>query len=465
MLLRVAMNNIRKAWLTLIGVGIASITVNIDFTIVNTSLANIQRDLHASVIDLQWVMAGFGILFSTFLVTMGRLGDLYGHRKLLYVGMVIFAIASLGSGIAQSIHFLIVMRMLQGFSSAIIFPTAMAIAANAFPKELQGRALGIYGSFMGIGLAFGPVFGSIIVGLLNWRWIFFVNIPIILTSLAICLPILQESKEKITPAIDWLGAFLITIALATLIFAINQGPMYGWHSAVIISCFAAAIIFTLLFIMVERRLDNPLIRFRLFLNRGFLAGVAVCCILVMLAWPVLFVMPLYLHIALGFSTTLVGVLIFTITIMTVIAPPVSGYYYDRKGPNVLIHAIFALAIISLLMFSQFGPHSPLFFIIPAFIIFGAAWGIGMGMFIPLSLSEISDPQDSGVATGVLLTVANVMAVISLTINTTLFNYGKSISFTHGIRLVSIFLIALCIVLWVTTSIIRHTAAKKPITKN
>ena len=245
------MTNTNKWWV-LIGTGIAAIIVGIDFTVVNTSLANIQHDLNMGISQLQWIMAGFGITFCALLVAMGRLGDITGRRKILYFGIIGFGLALLGAGFSTTPHFLIAMRVLQGVCGAAIFPCGMAITANAFPQEEQGRALGIYGSIVGIGLAFGPVLGSIIVTLLNWRWIFFINIPVVIVSLLICFVNVQESKMSDHASVDWSGAGLVIIFLGALSFAINEGSNFGWFSPVIIIAMLIAIVGFIGLIFVEK---------------------------------------------------------------------------------------------------------------------------------------------------------------------------------------------------------------------
>ncbi len=445
----------QKAWWALTGTGIAAITVAIDFTIVNTSLANIERELHTSITQLQWVMAGFGLFFSTLLVTMGRLGDLRGHRKLLYSGVIGFGIASLGAGLSQSPQFLIAMRMLQGFFGSAIFPTGMAIVATAFPQNQQGRALSIYGSLIGVGLAFGPVIGSLIMTLLSWRWIFFINIPIIFLSLAICIPVIDESIQRNAQPIDWPGVITIIIALGTLVFAINQASSYGWLSTPIIICFAISLIALITFIKIERHTKAPLIPIQFFLNRGFLTGLIVYSVGVSIPWSIIFIMPLYLHTSLGLSTGAVGLLLFVMTIMTVIAPIISGHYYDRKGATALIHTIFIFSLASLFMFTQLRAHGPLWLIIISFILFGSAWGIGNGIAVPLSMSKLTSTENSGLVSGALITLMNLFAVIILTADTTLFDYGKKISFLHGVHIACALLMIISFALWIIATIVHH----------
>src|SRR3990167_1347114 len=222
------MSNVHpKKWLVLIGVSLAAIIIPIDYTIVNTCLALIQNDLKMNISELQWLLTGFGITFCALLTVMGRLADILGRRKLNYIGCIGFGLVSLGAGLSHSAAMLITMRILQGAFGAIMFPSGSAIIADAFPNEQQGKVLGMYGACMGIGLAIGPVLGGLITTWLNWRWIFFINITIVLISLIICLPILRESKHITKTTVDWLGMIFLITFLASLVFAISMGGKCG----------------------------------------------------------------------------------------------------------------------------------------------------------------------------------------------------------------------------------------------
>ncbi len=452
-----------RAWKVLIGTGIASLVAALDFTIVNTSLASIQHDINISISQLQWIMAGFGLLFSTMMVTMGRLGDLKGRRKVLYINIIGFGLTSLGAGMAQTPLFLIAMRILQGLFAAGIFPCGMALTAVAFPQNLQGRALSLYSTIFGIGLAFGPVLGGLLITLLNWRWIFFINIPMLLVSLVICLSAVEESKQLNAEAIDWPGVITLILFLGPLIFAISQGGYYGWQSSIILISFLISLIALILFIIIEYRTAAPLIPIQLFLNSGFLLGMLAYFDGISLNWPIMFIMPLYLHQVLGLTTGHAGLLLFPLTMMTVIAPLIAGHYYDksRRAPTIIIHTLFLCSIISLTLFTQFGAHGPIWLIIPAFILFGSAWGIANGIGLPLALSKMTDTENSGLISGALATVMSLLGTIALTANVSLFDYSKQQhNFLYGLHLACAALLIVSVIFWLCTLTIQLSARKK-----
>lgn len=195
-----------KKWWALVGVGIASFLGCIDFTIVNTALPAIKTSLHATVNQLQWIINIFSLALCACMVIMGRLADIYGRRKVLYIGMLVFAVSSFLAGCAINIQWLIVWRLIQGVACSILYTASGAIVSNVFPVEERGKAMGIFFGIAFSGLAAGPVLGGLIVGVFSWRWVFLVNVPVVIISLIICTLSVPESKSPLANRkIDYLG--------------------------------------------------------------------------------------------------------------------------------------------------------------------------------------------------------------------------------------------------------------------
>lgn len=441
----------KKAWI-LLGASLSAVLVAIDFTIVNTSLSEIQRDLKASLNQLQWVIAGFGLMFSTLLVVMGRIGDLTGRRKLLLMGILGFGLSSLGAGLSTKPGFLIAMRIFQGFFGAALFPTGMAVVSNAYSKTEQGRVLSLYGSILGIGLAFGPIIGSIVVDFLSWRWIFFINIPVVILSLIICFLTVEKRPRNLDIKVDWFGAILVTAFLSSLIFVITEGEYYGWTSPTIIILCVVSLLSLIAFIIEETKSKMPLVPTNIFLNRGFIFGLLVYMDAVALAWPILFLAPLYLNNVLKHPTRIVGLALFPMTIMTVIAPIVAGYIYDKKSKMLAIQLTFFFSIVGLLFFTRFGVEGPMGLVIIAFILFGTAWGMGNGIATPLSLDYLPSSENAGLVMGALTTTMNIFAVFILTVATTLFRHtaekDSTRAFMVGFHHACYLLLFLSIFFWI-----------------
>jgi MFS family permease len=192
----------RKRWVALTGINILSFVVFIDFTIVNTILPGIQRELHASVDELQWVMNAFFLMLTVFMVTMGRLGDIYGRRRVFYTGVIVFTLASFLAGTANDPQFLIACRFAQGIAGAIVLTCAVGLVNHHFPEVEQGRALAVFMSVTGFGMAVGPVLGGLFLSTLSWRWAFYVNVPVVILGFAVAWRSVEETPRLAHERVD-----------------------------------------------------------------------------------------------------------------------------------------------------------------------------------------------------------------------------------------------------------------------
>ena len=280
----------------LLGLCIAGFLGCLDLTIVNTALPAIQSNLDASVIQLQWVMTILLLALTTFMVIAGKLGDLYGRRLCLYIGLILFGLSSLGAGLAGNIDVLIINRFFQGIAIAFLYTAPPALVSNIFPPNQHGRAMGIIVAANGLGLALGPVFGGFIVSLLGWRWIFFINPIFIVISLSLCWSALMESKAEIgEKKIDWIGGSLLIISLFTFILAVVQGKTWGWLSMPILVLFLCCVMAGILFVIIELRIKTPIIEFHLFKRRVFFIALLANFSLAFFYAVDFFLIPLYLH--------------------------------------------------------------------------------------------------------------------------------------------------------------------------
>ncbi|ODN43691.1 MFS transporter [Piscirickettsia litoralis] len=461
-------NNLNKWWV-LIGTAISALMIAVDYTIVNIAIASIQKELSVNTNQSQWLMSGFGITFCAFLASMGRLADIVGRRRLLFIGIIGFGFASLGAGFSNSIISLVIFRLLQGGFGAIIFPAGMALTAAAFPAKEQGRALGIYNGVLGLGLAIGPVLGGIILNFVSWRWIFFINIPVIILSFLICFLAIKGKETKIDQKMDWFGIGLVAAILMSFVYAINQTTISGWSSTYVIYPLILSVILFILFIAVESKSDSPLLPLALFKNRGFFLGSIAYIVAVGFSWPIIFLTPLYLQHVLDYSVYYAGIALIPMTIMTAIAPPITGKIYDNKGPLVCYILLTICLVLSFGLFLIFTLDTSLILLIITFLLFGSAWGMGNGFAMPLVLSKLDNHEDAGVVSGAAITILNVAGVISLSVVTTLFHFGEQswlshhqtqetishlnsskIAFTHGFHVGIFWLMITAIILLIPT---------------
>lgn len=402
-----------RKWWVLFGVSIASFLGCIDFTIVNTALPAIQTSLNASVTQLQWIINLFILALSTFMVIMGRLADIYGRRLLLYIGMLVFGFSSLGAGLAVSIDWLLLFRLIQGISCAILYTASGAIVSNAFPAHERGKAIGMLFGINGIGLAVGPVLGGILVSALSWRWIFLVNVPAIVASLMICFVSVRESRNLEQGSnIDWLGLIALVIALPCLVLGITQGDAWGWSSVQTIVSFSVAIIMFIVFYVIEMRTDAPIIQFHLFANRLFITSVVATFSLALFYCLAFFLMPLYLHSIRNDSGYMIGLMLLPTTAAVALLSPFVGRMVDIYGPRIPLVLGFSFFVLSALLQTQFAVNSSLWHILLAFTLMGIGWACILGPSTVAALSSV--PESMGaVAMGSSWTLHNIGGAIGL----------------------------------------------------
>lgn len=422
-----------RKWWALIGVGIASMIIAIDCTIVFTALSTLQRYFSANVAQLQWFMTGFGITFAALLTAMGRLADQWGRRRVLYLGMLGFVLSSIGAGLSESSNTLIAFRLLQGFFGAANFPAGVAIISHVFPKGQHGRVLGIYGALLGIGLAIGPFLGGVIISLASWRWIFFINIPIILISFLICLFAVEESKARKSSPVDWKAVILLILGLAALIFGITEGPLLGWDSPWVWGSLVAFVVIVALFVYGEKRSPNPLLPLHLIATPGFIVGSLVFFATVSCAWAVSFLSPLYLQNVLNFTPFMTGLIYATMTATTILGSFTAGHLLDKKGAPFILWGIFLVLTFSYFFQIYLGLSGPLWALLAAFVLFGYAWGAGNGIGMPLALAHLKKGDEAGTVTGALTTVLNVLGVVILAVITSVFQHGEKAELAHQMQ--------------------------------
>tara|TARA_R110000868_G_scaffold8205_3_gene42504 strand:- start:99928 stop:101466 length:1539 start_codon:yes stop_codon:yes gene_type:complete len=419
--------NTNRKWWVLIGVSLANFLGCVDFTIVNTALPAIQSSLHASVDQLQWIINIFLLALCALMVIMGRLGDIHGRRKVLYMGMVAFGLSSLGAGLSTNIDMLIIFRLFQGISTAILYTVAGALVAHTFDKAERGKAMGIMFGVAGIGLAVGPVLGGILVGALSWRWVFLVNVPVIILSFAICIPSVQESKNtEHGSRIDWLGFVFLSLGLGSLILGMVKGDEWGWISATTIVTFAIAIASFITLYYVEKRTDSPIIKFELFTNRYFITSILATFSLGFFYCLAFFLMPLFLHNMQGYDGFKLGFMLLPTTAVMAILSPFVGRATDKYGPKPLLIIGFIFFVICAALQLGFHANSSVWFIALTFATMGVGWAAILG---PASVAAISAVPDSatGVAMGSAWTLHNVGGVIGLALGTVVYHYlAKSV---------------------------------------
>jgi EmrB/QacA subfamily drug resistance transporter len=368
---------------------------------VNVALPSIQRDLQTSIAGLEWTVNAYTLAFGVLLVTGGRLGDIYGRRRVFLAGVVLFASSSAFIGFSQTSAWLIAGRAIQGVGSALMMPATLSIISNAFPPHERGRAIGTWAGVSALALAIGPVLGGLLVEHVSWQSIFFINLPVAAGAIAVTLFATRESRdETVVPRVDVGGIAAITIGLTALTLALVEANAWGWGSARIVALFALAAAGLAAFVAVERRVRVPMVDFAFFGSRTFLGANIVAFIVSFAMLAMFFFLTLYMQNVLRFSPLEAGVRFLPTTLMVIAVAPVAGRLTDRIGPRPLITGGLSLVAIALLWQSFLTLDTGYGFLLPGFVVMGAGIALVMSPMSTAAMNAI-DTSKAGVASGIL----------------------------------------------------------------
>jgi EmrB/QacA subfamily drug resistance transporter len=418
--------------LALAGLSLSAFVAYLDFAIVNTALPSIQRDLSLTFVQLQWVMNIFVLALCILMVNMGRFGDIFGRRVLLYTGLACFVAASLLAGLAPNGPTLIAARAFQGFAITMIVPSSLALVSHSVSPREQGRAIGIWTSITGVGLALGPVEGGLLTSALSWRWIFFVNIPIVAIAFVLCSMSVEDVRRSDSEErVDWAGFLLMIVGIGSLACVVVQGPEWGWTSQPTIALALVAIVSLGLLYVVESNVKSPILNLALFANRAFVSGAFANFTLIGFAYSAFFLMPLYLRSIVGKEAYETGFLMLPITLLIVIVAPIAGKIVDIKGAKLpVLLGLLSLAV-SALVQSMLRDNSSLFHILTGFVFVGIGWGLILSSAAFSAISSLPHAL-SGTASGALWTVQNLGGSIGLAIAGTIFRHAERTSLMSGL---------------------------------
>jgi EmrB/QacA subfamily drug resistance transporter len=396
----------RKRWLALMVLCLGVLMIVLDTTIVNVALPSIRSDLQFTETSLVWVVNAYMLTFGGFLLLGGRLGDLFGHRKLFLLGITLFTLASLACGLAHSQAWLIAARAVQGLGGAVVAAVALSLIMNLFTEPAdRARAMGVYGFVCAGGGSIGVLLGGLLTGAFSWHWIFLVNLPIGVVVYALTLPLLDGGHGVASSEnLDVGGAVTITLSLMLAVYAVVGGNEAGWVSAQTLALLGAAIALLAVFIVIESRVQHPLMPLALFRLRNVATAnvVGVLWAAAMFAW--FFISALYMQLVLGYSPMQVGLAFLPANlIMAVCSLGVSARLVMRFGIRGPFVAGLLLAALGLALFARAPVNGTLMLdVLPGMLLLGLGAGIA---FNPVLLAAMSDvaPGDSGLASGVVNT--------------------------------------------------------------
>jgi EmrB/QacA subfamily drug resistance transporter len=407
--------------------------VVIDASIVNIALPSIGRALHFRQDDLTWVVNAYTLTFGGFLLLGGRLADLMGRRRMFMLGLVVFSLASLVGGLAQSEAWLIVARAVQGLGAAIVSPAALSIITTTFAEGSErNRALGVWGAVAGAGGAAGVLLGGVLTSGLSWRWVLFVNVPIGVLCAFLAPRLLQESRsEQATRSFDIPGAFAVTAGLALLVYALVDAVNAGWGSAETLLEIGGALVLLGAFLAIELRSRAPLMPFSIFRLRTLRGADTVALLIGMSLFSMFFFVSLYMQQVLHYSALKAGLSYLPLAIAIILSAGAASIAVTRFGFKPVLVAGLLFVAAGLFWFSQVPGTGGTFaanVLGPSLL---AAVGLGLS-FVPVTIAAVTGtrPHEAGLASGLVNTAQQVGGALGLAILATVAN-SRTQSVAHA----------------------------------
>jgi EmrB/QacA subfamily drug resistance transporter len=390
---------VERKWRVLIVVCVAIFMLLLDITVVNVALPDIQKELHTSFTELQWVVDAYALMLAATMLNAGTLGDLLGRKRVFVAGVAAFTVASALCGSAPTPLFLILARGLQGIGGAIMFAVSLAIVSQEFHGRERGSAFGLWGATVGAAVAIGPLVGGALTTWVGWRWIFFVNLPIGVACVAGAIRELRESRDEEHGGFDVPGFVTLTGGLFGLVLGLLRGNDWGWSSGRVVGLFAAAVALLVLFVVVELRQESPMLDVSLFRVPTF-SGAQITAFAISAGMFSQFLfLALYLQNVLGYSAIGAGVRFLPLSVLSFLTAPFAGRLSTRIPVRFLLGGGLALVGVALLLMHGITPSSSWTTLLPGFVV----GGIGIGLVnAPLAVTAVSvvEPRRAGMASGI-----------------------------------------------------------------
>ncbi|HEV3001729.1 MAG TPA: MFS transporter [Solirubrobacteraceae bacterium] len=398
---RLPITESNRRWWTLGAMCFALFMIMLDNTVVNVALPSIQRDLQITTSGLEWTVNAYTLAFGVLLVTGGRLGDLFGRRRLFLLGVVVFGASSAAIATAPDLTWLAIGRAVQGAGAALMMPATLSIITNAFPPHERGRAMGTWSGISAIALAIGPVVGGFLVEHVSWQSIFLINLPVAVVAIGVTLVAAPESRdESVVPTVDLLGVVTLSAGLASLVLALIEGNRWGWGSPRIIGLLALSVAALAAFGAIERRVAVPMVDFRFFRSRQFLGANVIAFIVSFAMLAIFFFIALYMQNVLGYSPLEAGVRFLPSTLMIILVAPIAGRLADRIGPRLLLVGGLLAVAASLYWQSHITTDADFSFLFGAFMLMGTGMAFVMSPMTSAAMNAV-EPAKAGVASGIL----------------------------------------------------------------
>jgi len=411
----------RYKWWALLGVCLLAFTAFLDATIVNTALPFIQTALNANILQLQWIANIFTIVLSMTLIALGKFADLWGRKKIFYAGVFLFAIAAFGAGLSPNTEFLVLFRGMQSLGASAILVASTALLSNVFPEKERVRAISIYAGVTGFGLMIGPFLGGILISLLGWRWVFWINLPLIGIGLIACSFSLKgHSPNKLSTRIDWMGLILLIFGLGSLLYGIISGAQTNWDSAGAWIWLGLGIIALIALLIIDSRSQNSLLDVHIFKKKLMILAALSCAFGGVVSTVFMFFDPLYLRVLRNLSPFLIGLLIAAIPAAQVII----SFSFNRLerlfGTANLLFVSNSIAFLAVVLHRLFQMETPLIFLVIPFFLLGINWGLSNAATMTAA-NQVIAIHEIGAAMGMIFTIWNLVGSILLAASTAVFH--------------------------------------------
>jgi EmrB/QacA subfamily drug resistance transporter len=366
-----------RRWAILAVLCLALLIVGIDGTIVNVALPSFVRELNASPSQLQWISDAYTLVFASFLLTAGSLGDRFGRRSALLFGLVVFGLGSLGGALVGSASALIVTRAIQGFGSAFIMPSTLSVLTNVFPDDERGRAIGIWSGVSGLGVAIGPLVGGYLLDHFWWGSVFLVNLPVIAVAVVAVIAIVPNSMDPNPRPIDGLGTVLSIGALTGILFGIIEGPSRGWTATPLLIGFVGGGAMLLGFILWELHTLEPMLDVSFFKNPRFSAASIAVTLVFFAMFGSIFFLGQYIQFVLGFSPLQAGAALIPVAVALMVSAPTSSFLVARFGTKAIVTVGLLIVASSLALLSAATTTSGYPLVAAVLVLLGLGMGLAM----------------------------------------------------------------------------------------
>ncbi len=373
-----------RKWHAMIAVGTGVFLATVDGSIINVSLPTLVRELHTEFAVVQWVVLAYLLTITCTMAGIGRLADMVGKKSIYMAGFIIFTLGSALCGLSPTVEWLIGFRVLQAIGAAMTMALGAAIITESFPPEERGKAMGIIGSIVSLGIVLGPALGGVILSVLSWRWIFYVNLPVGIIGTIMVRRNLPNFKPRGRQQFDVLGALLLCLSILFLLLGLTHGQQQGFFQPFVYWLFGSSLFFLVLFVFVEKKVGQPMVDPKLFCNTIFSVNLFTSFIAFVGLGGSVILLPFYLENILMFSSMKVGLLMGVIPVMLGITSPIAGLLSDRVGSRKITMIGLLALLIGFLAASTLDQHTAVF----GYAVRIFAVGAGIGIFMSPNNSAI-----------------------------------------------------------------------------